>query len=374
MKHDIVFLYNGAPLPAMLEMAAHAKQLGRRPLLVLLDRGDNRLIIDSSLTNYDIVRIPVAYTAVDAKRLFAVPAQLRKIRRLIRDKLEPGGTVITSSFDMLFVAWLATVFRDYDIRHQVRDLHALQLGNSLKCRIVRRIERYLLRKVSKVIVSSPRFASEYYEHLYSGEIILLENVPQSTVWKDFDHRPRVDGTFNIGYIGILRYRDALFRLIESVERLAKEGLPVRVSFAGGGSDANLAAVKSRITLDDVFSFSGPYEYSRDITRLYADVDLIYAVYDENNRNCQLAMPNKFYESILSGIPLLVAANTFVGEETLRFGIGEVVAVDDPDDLANLLRAAFDGDSWYSEARAKLESTSADSMYADYERALTRSVQ
>ena len=274
---------------------------------------------------------------------------------------------------MMLMARFATLFREYDIRHQVRDLHALQLGRGLVPAALRTVERLLLRKVSKVIVSSPMFASEYYESRFGGEIVLLENVPQESVWRDFVREQQSDGDFLVGYVGILRYKDALYKLIESVERLVREGFPIRVLFAGGASPENLADVKAKITIREAFEFSGPYEYSKDITRLYKNVDLIYAVYDEFNRNCQLAMPNKFYESILSGIPILVANNTFVGKQIQKYGIGEVVSVKDQDGLSQLLRQAFETESWYSRASGVLRQMSASELYADYERSLAASV-
>lgn len=372
-KRNIIFLYNGAPLPAMLEMISRAQELGMNPLLVLLDRGDRRLIVDSTLIDYDVLRINVRYRSVEVARVLSVPSQFRKIRSIIKNELEVGGTIVTSSLDMLLIARLATMFGDYDIRHQVRDLHALQLEKGLRSSLLRFIERLLLRRVSKVVVSSPKFASEYYDRLYSGEIVLLENVPQAVVWKGFERRRCDDGVFVIGYIGILRYKESLYRLIETVERMVNEGFRIKVVFAGGGSPENLADIQGRITVEDAFSFSGPYEYARDIKGLYKDVDLIYAVYDEHNLNCQLAMPNKFYESILSGIPILVARNTFVGEETERHGIGQVVSVDEPDNLYSVLRDVFEAESWYTSASQALETTSPAKLYADYDRALRRSV-
>jgi len=372
-KHQILFLYNGAPLPAMLEMISYAQKQGLLPLLVLLDRGDRRLVIDSSLTDYEIIRIHVDYSTVESKRILSMPSQFRKIRSIITTELKSGGTIITSSLDMLFIARLATAFGDYEIRHQVRDLHELQLERGLVSSVLRFFERMLLKRVTRVIVSSPKFASEYYDELYSGEIVVLENVPQRAVWQGFKRTSRTEDVFTIGYIGVLRYKKSLYRLIDTVEKLVDEGFSIKVKFAGGGTAKTVADLKARITNHEIFTFSGPYEYSKDIKSLYADVDLIYAVYDESNRNCQIAMPNKFYESVLSAIPLLVAANTFVGDQTKRYGIGELVSIRHETNLYELLRAVFEPNSWHAQASDRLRSMSYERFYENFDIALSRSV-
>ncbi len=373
MRHDILFLYNGAATPAMLEMASFARDSGLRPVLILLDRGEQQLIMDSSLLGYDVIRIDVEYKRVDLMRWMSFPSLLFKVRKQIDRELASGGRIITSSFDMLVIAWFASIFRGFEIRHQVRDLHSLQLGESLSSRVLRFIERVVLRRVQKLIVSSPRYVTDYYSKIYSGESVLLENVPQQSVWEGFERKPRADGTFVIGYIGVLRYLDSLFALIDAVEKLADEGVKVKVVFAGGGIASDVHALKARARNKALFEFHGPYEYSKDIKKLYEDVDLIYAVYDERIRNCRIAMPNKFYESVLAGIPLLVASNTFVGEQTLKEGIGEVVALSEPVCLYDLLVSATRRTGWYSAALERLRQKSADGLFAQYRLAIQDSV-
>lgn len=372
-NYDILFLYNGVASPAMLELIFFAKQSGLRPLLVVLDRGEDQMVFDSSLLGYDVVRLQVKYKKVELKRFFTIPILYRRVKRIVNRELGATGIIVTTSLDMLFIARLVAMFRHYELRHQVRDLHSLQLGTGLLSSAVRLFERMLLRRVARIIVSSPRFATDYYEHLFAGEIVLLENVPQEVVWTGFQRRPRGDGIFIVGFVGVLRYKESLYELIETVERLSEEGMKIKVVFAGGSMAQDLADIRNKILQPELFEFSGSYEYAKDIKHLYQDLDLIYAVYDENNLNCQIAMPNKFYESILSKIPLLVAANTFVGEQTTKHGIGEVVSLTQTDNLYELLRSAPKPGSWYGKASTKLQEMSPDDLFAQYEKALAKSV-
>lgn len=372
-SHGIIFLYTGNPLPAMLDMVLHAQKAGLNPLLVLIDRAQNDLLIDQSLVEYEIVRIPVLYSSVEFRRFSALPGIVVRLNRIIRNELSKDGIVITSSFDMLLMARAVGLFVNLRIRHQVRDLHALQLGKSFLCKLLRWVERWLLVGVEKVIVSSPRFDRDYYAGIFSGEIILLENVPLKKVWDGFKKTPDDDDGFLIGYVGILRYKKSLYQLIDTVERLAARGFNIRVFFAGGGMGSDFEDINSRISKKELFEFSGPYEYSRDIKRLYSNLDLIYAVYDSSDANCQLAMPNKFYEAMLTGIPIMVAKDTFVGEETERLGIGATVDLQKEGDLDLKMEAVFKKNSWYAEAVDSLSLLDTLELYDEYENAMHKSV-
>ncbi len=370
-RWDIVFLMTGKPAPAVLDMAFFAQNAGMSTLMIVLERGDDDLIIDQALVNFTIETINVPYQTVDLKRLTSIPWIYWQIRALIVPGLAPEGTIVTSSYDLLLLAWLLGLGRKYKLKHRVRDLHRLQLSGSLVSAFLVRVEQFLLKRVTCVIVSSPEFRDQYYRRIYRGRTVLLENLPAKLTWANFQREVSQDGCFRIGYIGIIRYRKSLLQLIEAVKILAAAGVSLKVVFAGGGNvDELLEDVEGR---DQLFEVLGPYEYTRDITRLYRKIDLIYAVYDSYDLNCQLAMPNKFYESIISKIPILVAKNTFVEREVLRLGIGAAVMPVDVEGLVDLLRVATESRDWYADALTRLHSSDAAVYFDAYDKAMRESV-
>jgi glycosyltransferase involved in cell wall biosynthesis len=146
---------------------------------------------------------------------------------------------------------------------------------------------------------------------------------------------------------------------------------MKVIFAGGSVDPRVAEkLKEQ---NDIVEFFGPYEYTRDIKRLYSNIDLVYAVYDDKDRNCQLAMPNKFYEAIIAKIPIIVAQNTFVGSEVIRLGIGCVVRTGDVNGLAKLLMKMPSSDGWHARAIIALDQIDVRSYFEAYEMALAEAI-
>ena len=217
-----------------------------------------------------------------------------------------------------------------------------------------------------LIVSAPGFFDQYYAKFFGKRVVLLENTPARSTWIGFTKTPRDGRPFRIAFVGIIRYKQSLRQLIEVVQRLAGEGMAIDVVFAGGGLPEDLELLRRAPSL---IRFCGPYEYTRDIKRIYSDVDLIYSVYDSNDRNCQIAMPNKFYEAIIARIPIVVASRTYVASEVLRLGIGASVESGDVDCLASLIRRVPVSGDWYQQAVVRLDTLSADDYYAAYDRAL-----
>ena len=76
----------------------------------------------------------------------------------------------------------------------------------------------------------------------------------------------------------------------------------------------------------------------EITSIYADVDLIWSVYDTSLQNVRIAMPNKFYEVILSRIPIVVAENA-LANRVYKAGIGICVPCDNAETIAKILAIA-----------------------------------
>ena len=368
-RWDLVFLVSGMPVPAVLDMAFYAQRTGLRTLMVVLDRGGNDLTLDPALVNFDIYTISVPYKGVDWRRVTSLPSIFLRLRAIIHSELTRDGILITSTFDLLFLARLLSIGRRYRLRHQVRDLHALQLAGTLLSRVFRAVEKRMLRRVERLILSAPAFRDQYYEAIFSGETVLLENTPAKDTWAGFTKRPK-DGAFRVGFVGVIRYPQSLNQLVYAAQRLGQEDLPIKIIFAGGG---NTTELRRSIRTPALFEFLGRYEYTRDICRLYANLDLIYCVYDSNDRNCQMAMPNKFYESIIAKIPIIVAKNTFVEREVLRLGIGTSVVSGDVEGLVDVLRRAIVNSDWHGEALHQLESLDATPYFDDYAIALRRSV-
>jgi hypothetical protein len=218
-----------------------------------------------------------------------------------------------------------------------------------------------------IMFSAPGFHDEYYARIFKGRAVLLENLPRRDIWSNYIGPREPKRSVTIGYIGIARYLGPLLNLVDAIRGLNACDGNFRAKFVGGGA---MDVVKARAAGDSSFEFGGLYHYSSEIGRLHNDVDVIYAVYDGSNPNCQVAMPTKFYESLVTGIPIMVASGTHIGRLVELLGVGVAVDGGDTDAVAARLREIPNPDSWHHRARLRLSEIRLDDYYERFNLALS----
>lgn len=370
-KFDIIFILSN-PTPTALELVYQSRKNGEKVMLIILERNRKDLIIDNSLINYKIEYINVPYKSVEIRRFFYIPILFFELNKRVSKVLKYNGTVFITTFDLLLVLNLIKfINKKIKIIYQIRDLSKIQLSKKYISRIFSFIETILLKKISLLIVTSPKFYDSYYESIYSGNYIVLENIPNIEIWKNFQKKLQCN-VLTIGFIGIIRYKPSLMSLIRAVEINNGNNISVNVIFAGGGDVEDL---KEAVVKKENFKFFGAYEYSKDIKTLYGKIDIIYAVYDNNDLNCQLAMPNKFYESIITKTPIIVASNTYVASLVEKLRIGTSIDTNDTHGLAKLIGDAIKKEeSWYSISKQSLEQISIDDYLSSHKKAIIKCLQ
>ena len=365
-----ILLYSGNPLPAMLEIGVLAAKVGHDVELILVDRGMNDLAVDQALLGYSVTRISSPYNGLDLRRLISLPLTAWRVASRLLKVAVSDAVVITSTFDMLLIARITTWLCPLRIRHQVRDLHAVQLGNGPLSKVVRVIERWCLKRCELLIYSAPAFYEEYFSTIYGGPTALLENLPRLSTWKDFKPDLGRKKGIKIGYIGIIRYMSPLKNLVEAVEYLAASGTDISVLFAGGG---DVSSIQERVKTPEHFEFLGKFEYTSSVAKLHQGLDLIFAVYDRLDMNCRLAMPTKFYEALITRIPILVSMDTYVGLLVERMGIGKAVDGESVEALSEALSFVGQPNSWHSKAKANLATLDINDFYERYEEAMALTI-
>lgn len=113
--------------------------------------------------------------------------------------------------------------------------------------------------------------------------------------------PRRDGTITIGHLSNLRRNKGFFAAADTFERLAADGLPVRLHFAGPITEKDverrLQALKAKYC--DRVQWAGPVSGDAKIA-FYRGLDLFLFA----TTHSQEAQPNVIYEALAAGIPVL----------------------------------------------------------------------
>ena len=177
-------------------------------------------------------------------------------------------------------------------------------------------EKKAFRNVDFLVVTSPKFYDIHYKDLISEDkMLFIPNAPDAEVFRNY--KKKDGGTFTVGFIGGIRYLKQMKMLVDTADEIGFD-----VLFAGAGGTSNeYEEIRKYCEGKSNITFTGRYNYEREIAGLYGKVDCVYAVYDADNPNVRIALPNKLYESIICELPIIVAKGTYLAELVEEWDVG-----------------------------------------------------
>ena len=224
--------------------------------------------------------------------------------------------------------------------YEVLDIHPALANSSLRSKVLRWIERRVLKRSQLVVVSSPAFLRSYFRKIqgYSGTAFLLENKwPKDSISRDsrtlpYD-LPRQDMLWTIGWFGNLRCQQSLEILTELAD-----ALPTRViiSMCGCASLLGERVLQDKIEGRENMVYRGEYNAPEEIRSIYEGVHFNWCADFSDGHNSHWLLPNRLYEGGYFGVPALAIAAHETGRVVHERGLG--FALDSPvlDHLKGLL--------------------------------------
>ncbi len=244
--------------------------------------------------------------------------------------------VYAERFDMLYIAWTywksrkvkpKIIFEVPDLPHMMADAD-ISAKEKLVSRAVRFLENRIYKDIDALIVTSEKFYTDYYSRWIPKEkAVFIPNSPDLSAFRDYRH----DGhtKFTVGFIGVVRYPRQLNMLIEASEKAG-----VNVLFAG--FTEGCPEIRETAETKDNITYFGRYDYDRDIAKLYGACDAVYSVYDSKMKNVGIALPNKLYEAVYCGLPIIVSKGTYLAEIVEKYNVGAAIGSEDTGELTRLL--------------------------------------
>lgn len=241
---------------------------------------------------------------------------LSKLKELKPDVIYADG------LDSLLIAAKYKKNHDAKLFYDVADLRETYIEEPTQLikrainNVIKSIERKCFKNVDYLVITSKKFFSVYYNRLIAKEkVIFIPNAPDKEVFNNY-HR-KITGDFTIGFIGGIRYLDQMKMLVDAAGKCS-----CRVLFAGaGGTSTDYIEISAYCKDKEWVEFTGKYDYQKEIAGLYGKVDCVYAVYNADNPNVRIALPNKLYESIYCQLPIIVAKGTYLSELVEKWGVG-----------------------------------------------------
>lgn len=253
----------------------------------------------------------------------------------IRKQSKGMDAVLCFNLDMLFITWLALigVHNKPAMIYDVGDIRTSLVKEGVTAKLLRVIERFLLQRISLLMVTSEAYITEYFEGIQGMkrvDILLLENklnrhdtpppiAQLQDTWSD--KRP-----LTIGYFGVLRCRKSL----KMLNRIALEG-DGNVKVIVRGVFLDTEDLEGMIQMNPYMNYEGPYVFPDDLAKIHAEVDMSWLVHAHTRQNTMWARIFRFYHACFYGVPMIAQSGSKDGDEVLRYDIGFCIDIEKPDE-------------------------------------------
>lgn len=246
-----------------------------------------------------------------------------------RRHLRAAAVYYARNVDQLALALLAR--RLFNPRavvgYEVLDVQPIFVATGWRGALLRRIERFCLRRVRVLVVSSPGFYKNFYiaRQRFAGEWFLLENKLHRSALSTLPPRgaplarPASDYRWTVGYFGLIR-GEATFELMLRLARRLQHRVLFR--FAGIFTTVREAQFRAALARQPNMIYDGEYANPGGLPTLYGGVDFAWALDLENTAdNSRWLLPNRFYEAGLFGVPCLAVRGFEFGDMMERMRVG-----------------------------------------------------
>lgn len=227
--------------------------------------------------------------------------------------------IYVQGLDMLAIAvfYKKHFYKKLTIVYEIADLHRLIIQpqkNVIKKmvqKVLRSSERNLCKKIAFLVVTSQQYYNKYYsQFIPADKYLYIANAPEKEVFSSY--QKKTGGAFTVGFVGAAQFAEQIKLLVSA----GKES-GIQVIIAGSFLDTKL----QEYCVEKGAICSGTYNYKRDIANLYSKIDCVFSVYPMEDANVNLALPNKLYESIVCGLPIIVAKGTYLSEIVEKYKVG-----------------------------------------------------
>lgn len=255
------------------------------------------------------------------------------MRQFIANKKQLN-TIHAFDLDTAFPAMVFKRFfkRDIVVIFDVCDWFSANLYNAnfLIRRIFSRMEAYCIKYTNYLILCEPERKAQIPFPI-KCPIWIVPNIPSfnDTSFLHIDERYQFhNNKITVSYVG--GFGDE--RFIDELLDVAQQGI-INLLIAGFGNKHIVDRCLNLNSLENIRCF-GKVKYSDGLNIMY-NSDAIYAMYCTSNPNNVFAAPNKYYECMMLGKPIITTKGTIMESKVERNNIGYTI-IESKEQLITLL--------------------------------------
>lgn len=284
--------------------------------------------------NYDFFRYKAGTAVGGIKAIFNHLRWMLFVYKYLKD--HPDTTTVHACD--LNVAFPATVYKKIHNKDLVVIFDACDWFSSnfskmkLACKAFQMMEKFAYKWSDKLIICEPE-REEQIQFKLNDKPLVLPNIPEideSSIQINSSDKYKFDNDWpTFAYFGGLmsnRFLDELF-LLAKTEKF-------NMLVGGFGSEAREQLCRDLDKLPN-FKYFGKMQMVDGLQMSYS-ADAIYAMYCKTNPNHIYAAPNKLYEAMFLGKPIITTKGTIVEKKIVTHNIGWAIE-EDVEELRSLIR-------------------------------------
>lgn len=251
-----------------------------------------------------------------------------------------ADVLLSNDLDTLYANYIASKLKGtklvYDSHEYFTEVPEL-IGRPKVKRFWERIEKRIFPKLKKVYTVNESIA-EIYQKKYHVPVEVVKNVPLFEAYVDAS---AIREARTIIYQGSVNKDRGLEELLQAMSHLSD----VRLVIVGGGDvleDLKQQAADLKITDRVTFTGKIPFEELKTFTRR---ASLGLSLEKGGNLNYELALPNKLFDYLACGIPVLVSALPEMKKVLDSFEVGLTISSHDPEEIADKIQSMLSSTQW-----------------------------
>jgi succinoglycan biosynthesis protein ExoL len=261
----------------------------------------------------------------DGKYLKRIIVYLKSVLYL-RKLAKKNDLIYNIGADLAIFSFVSAIGLEKKTIIDVADIRSIQVSRGIFGWVLRKLESYVTRKSSLVVVTSMGFVNNYYIEklkLNRLDFFLLENKVDYT----FENKTLIKNEqlskIVLGYFGVIRDWWTL-RFIERVVNTLPnkfEAVVAGINLLGEVEFNRFLNTNSKV------KYLGPYVSPNDLANIYSQVDVMLVFYPDMNSSKEwfeakrICRSNRFYEALLFVKPLLAFSFSDDGKEVEKWGVG-----------------------------------------------------
>lgn len=266
-----------------------------------------------------------------------------------RKQICEADVLTARNLDMMLLGLAAIAFsrKKPAVIYECLDVHDAMTRQSWAGRVLRWVEKQVLKKTDLLLVSSPGFIRNYFipvqqfqdayvlveNKLYLREVVLPRPLSNSVSKKPSD--PWV-----LVWVGILRCQDTL-TLLKALAGACPDSVVIRLH--GKISTFLIPDFLEQIAPFENIQYQGEYQWPEGLQEAYAGADFVWSQeLSWRGNNSDWLLPNRIYEGTYFGALALAIAGSETGSMVEERGLGYVLEDAEPSTLiAFFKQLAFD---------------------------------